>query len=306
VSQKGKRGKSKSKSAKSRPAFEWVAAGYRMLVPLGPALGLFAVVGVAVIGLERLKDRVYARPEFHPEIKLELDLDADEQWVAKEGWQSNILASIDLSESGGWLDEGFSQAVADQLVASGWVSSVDGIVQNPSGVVRIACAYRRPVAMLRIGEVYVATDKDGYRLRGTYPDLDGLSWIRIVGIQSAPPDVGEPFEGDDAVAGIRLASLLEQQPREFASRIDAVDVSNFAGRQDRRKRHINVLPVPGQGGKCTVFGWGSPLGEEIEETTPEQKLQMMYRVFATGSVQAEVDLTTYPNAVIVRPGELAL
>jgi len=211
---------------------------------------------------------------------------------------SQVDSEIQIPDDQDWMDKDLCKTIGEQMMRSGWVSSVDRVAKKTDGTILISCQYRRPVVMVQIDGMYVAADQKGHRLPGLYPDVNGAGWIRLVGVGSQEPVVGKRFTADDALAGIELAALLAQQ--SFAERIDAVDVSNLEGRLRPGGYHIRVL-TRGE----TVFNWGSPIGEEFDENSVEQKLRLMHRQFVAGLPRGEIDLTVYPNAVIEREGEVA-
>jgi hypothetical protein len=115
--------------------------------------------------------------------------------------------------------------------------------------------------------------------------------MRIVGVDSPLPEVGQPFTGDDALAGIKLACLLFDQ--DFSSRISGIDVVNFRGRRDKRDNHIKLRTREG-----ATIAWGSAIGEEIEEPSAKDKLRTIAAYFKKGSPQAQVDISVYRNGWI--------
>jgi len=253
-------------------------------------VGLFVFVGAAVFGLERLKDRVYDRPEYNPPIQVQL---ADPPaWVEREGWHKRILSVVKIPEDQQWLDEMLVRRVADQINCSGWVSRVHTVAQRMDGVIRISCDYRRPIAMIQTANGYIPVDRFAVRLPEVYERVeDGTGWMRIVGVETTTPDVGEAFAGDDAVAAVRLASVLFEQ--DFAQRITAIDVLNFRGRRDKHDNHIKLRTVDGR-----RIDWGSAIGEEIEEPTVQEKVRTIALYFKKGSPQARIDVSVYRNGWI--------
>ncbi len=267
--------------------------------PLVSAWCLLLAVGAAVFGLERLKHYVYALPEYSPPVKPELEVPPEADWVDREGWRPRILSAIQLPQGQAEIGEPLLQAVADRMMRSGWVSRVNRVTQEMDGTVRIACDYRRPVAMILKDGVYIPVDKDGCRLPEVYTRVSDSGWIQIVGVgaDSPTPEVGERFTDDDATAGIQLASLMFRQ--KFASKIGAIDVRNFGGRRDRHEGHILVWPRRGQ-----PIVWGSAPGQEFEETIVQDKLRMLAKHFESGSPQVRIDVSVYPNAWIERTGHV--
>lgn len=309
-----RRQKDKTKQKQALPALPRIKLpDLAVLRPIGTAVALIVVVAASVWGLEEIKERVHSRPEYVAkagEIQLELDLDSEQAWVAGEKWRPLILKSFTLPEDAGWMDETLLKRVAEQLQASGWVSRVNQVVRELNydetagelhRTIRVDCDFRRPVAMVLNDEVCLAVDKDGYRLPGEYKYVSGSGWIRIVGVEAEAPDVGARYESEDALAGIQLAALLSEQP--FWNKIQTVDVRNFGGRLSRLEPPIRVIHLNGGG-----FLWGSPLGDEHEEATPEEKLRSIAYQLRSDNPddwpKGMRDVSVYPNAWIADSGDV--
>ncbi len=256
------------------------------------AFGVLALLVGSVVGLERLRQHVMTRPDFDPPIKLDLAAEQETQWIDEEGWRPRILAAIDMPTSAHWRDTDLLAEVARRMEATGWVAQVRQVTKEMNGTVRVACDYRRPIAMIytRQGlrnrewsEGFIPIDAEGVRLPEEYGCVAAdAGWIRIFGVRTPPPEVGRPY-GDqtDAEAAVRLARLIFQQP--FAMQISAIDMANYRGRRDRNQEHI-VLRTR-RGGEII---WGSAIGEECEELDPTAKIRNIALFLERGAPQAQV------------------
>jgi len=292
----------------SADASTWssLRANVRAFKPIISAVFLVAFLVSVVVGLERLERHVERQPGQKATVRVELDVPPDMEWVDREGWRPRILSAIRLPEGPIYADESLLRNITGQLLASGWVSEVRRVVHTPDGTIRLACDYRRPVAMVLTElpgsgrPAYVPVDKHGYRLPETYTDISGCgAWIQILGVRAKPPEIGRPFEADDAKAGVKLAALIFQQ--SFHSQVAAVDVTNYRGRVSKVKSHILIHPRAKKG---DAFHWGSAIGEEIEEPSAPEKLRMLAKCFCPGSPQASIDLSVYSNAGIERAPDI--
>lgn len=316
---KKKNAKTEEKSPVLAPE---VIAEFRPVVACLLMLG--AIVG-SVIGLEHLRDRVYAREQYNPEPKIELALSEDETWVEAEGWMPRILKRIslegamaevrnsrvsdapppgrpdtdnqngqqspneDTSTAQKGPDLALLQAIADQVRDSGWVSEIERVYRDVDGTIRVSCDVRRPIAMLLTPRGrFIPVDRHGYRLPEIYDQVPLKSgWIRIVGVESEMPDPGEQFapESEDARAAVRMASLLFDQPA-VATEIAGIDISNFRGRVDRSENHVVLWTREGR-----RVDWGSAIGEEIEEPAVGDKLRMLIKFLQEGGEHNHVDVS---------------
>lgn len=265
-----------------------------MLRPLLPVLCVIAVIGTTVAGLEWIKRQVIPSPACGPLRSLEL-VDAP-QWVHDEEWAPRIRSVVKTQDLAALPEAQMVQQVAAQLSASGWVKQVHSVAHRMDGTVEISCEYRRPIAMLQTSRGYMPVDRDGYRLPEVYEQVDNNSgWLRLVGVRTEPPPLNQAFNGDDAVAAIRLASYIFDAGWDIASRISAVDVNNFRGRVDRHKDHI-LLWRPGC---ATPIIWGSAIGEEMEEPTAAAKLATIVALLRGGEPQAQANVSILPGIAIV-------
>lgn len=305
-----KRAKGKLTGTRPETHGRWRLASLTGAAPLVSAACLLLLVTAAIIGLDSLRDRVQALPENNPEIKVELVVTPEDNWIEVEGWGPRILSAVRVPDNASWTDRDLLENLATQMTDSGWVAKVDAVTRGADGMIRIACDYRRPVAMVlvdgddipvegrRYDEYYIAVDQQGCRLPWVYTRVGDSGWIRIVGAKPGPdspvPEIGKPFTGDDVVAGIRLASLIFKQ--NFALKISAIDVTNFRGRRNPRADRILVRPLRG-----AYFHWGSAIGEEFEEPAVEDKLRLIAKGLEAGWPMDPVDVSVYSNASIERP-----
>ncbi len=295
----GRKLKKKRGSRSDKPTTEARLAG---LGPLLPAAAVLAVVVVAIGGLEWLRGHVLSVPEFNPPLKLKLEYLPGAEWVEQEGWLPRISASIKLPAEHQLMSENLLGSVADQIAASGWVRSVERVTRSTDGTIRVCCDYRRPIAMVLTNRgKYIPIDKDGVRLPEEYPEVETDSgWIRILGVQSEPPPVGQAYgvshRDEDAVAAVRLALVLFSQ-QEIADKISGIDVTNYNGREDKFKTHIRLWTRDHR-----RIDWGSAIGREVEEPELAYKLRNLVLWLKSNSPQAYADLTTYRNGVLAPVG----
>ncbi|MBP7933633.1 MAG: hypothetical protein KA354_03190 [Phycisphaerae bacterium] len=271
------------------------------LRPLLPLLVIILLIAGAVYGLEQVRYRVLAQPEFHPVVRVELADPPD--WLVREQWTPHIVAGFQPGVSRLADDGQLVGNVAELLKSSGWVQKVHRVTRGMDGTVRVSCDYRRPIAMLCTKlngkEVYIPVDREGYRLPETFehlePDSGWSGWLRLIGVRTPVPRENAQFEGEDARAAIQLATMISDRGGIVASRISAIDVSNLLHPRDRRKSPI----VLWRADSLYRIRWGSPIGREIEEPTAEEKLTSIALMLRGGGPQAEVDVSTYADAVIV-------
>lgn len=295
----GRKLKKRREARGQKPAAEARLAGLGPLLPVG---AVFAVVALTIGGLEWLRGRVLSVPEFNPPLKLQMEYLAGAEWVAQEGWLPRIASCVKLPDDSRLMSADLLETVAEQFAASGWVRSVERVSRGTDGTIRVCCDYRRPIAMLLTNRgKYIPVDKDGVRLPEEYPEVETDSgWIRILGVQSDPPPVGQAYgvsgRDEDAVAAVRLALVLFSQ-QEIADKISCIDVANFNGRENKYKTHIQLWTRDQR-----RIDWGSAIGREVEEPELAYKLRNLVLWLKSNSPQAYADLTTYRNGVLAPIG----
>jgi hypothetical protein len=252
-------------------------------------IGLVALVLGARWGLKRMEDHVQRLPQCNPAPRLELvDLP---DWAVTEGWAPRFASAVELDETTEWRDESLPRRIAEAFAQCGWVKSVRRVAKAPDGSIRVSCEFRRPIGMVQTARGFIPVDAEGIRLPEVYDRLSP-GWIMIRGVESPPPAVGEAWSAADLAAGTKLTKMLSDQP--WGNRVTVIDVSNFRGRHDRRRHHIEFTTDTGM-----RIRWGSAPGEEIEEPTPAEKLRNIGEKLQTRPNRAWIDVSVFEDRVLV-------
>ena len=255
------------------------------------AMGL---ISSSYVAIARLTDYVDCLLVERAAVVVEfVDLPEQLARLAKGDLQGSIAPLIDRP----WTNDRLCRDIAARLSHCGWVGQVHRVRQCGLGRFEASCRYRVPVAMVQQDSEFYLVDKRGVRLPGIY-HYDP-SWHIIQGVSELPPAPGEVWEGDDLRSGLTVIEKVETQP--FAGQITAVLVSNFGGRTDPRRSHLE-LATDQAGGRIR---WGSAPGSELEENTMGQKLAILQENFQrTGRVDAHhpvIDVSTFPDRFTI-PG----
>jgi hypothetical protein len=193
-----------------------------------------------------------------------------------------------------WSSPTICGDIAAALAATGWVRDIEYVHRFPDRRIEIACDFRKPVAMVQAAGGWCLVDQDCVRLPGWY--VNDPSYLLVVGVAQPPPAPGNVWPGDDLRAGIDLVELLERE--HFRDQLTGVLVDNFGGRRDPHQPQIR-LATDRAGGRII---WGSPVGQEVEENTVAQKLNLLrgnYQRF--GRVDGDrmlLDVSVHPDRVI--------
>ncbi|MCZ6683008.1 MAG: hypothetical protein O7B26_07480 [Planctomycetota bacterium] len=202
------------------------------------------------------------------------------------------------------LDAGLASRIVQSLSRPGigWVERVNRVTVRPNGVVELDCRFRRPAAwILHRGYCYLVGDS-GVRLPGKYDpgDCSGSNLLMIDGVGKAPPEVGRMWEGEDLVAGLKLASLIGGRP--FQHQVSRIIVSNYDGRHNSHRPHIE-LATDFQDARIL---WGRAPDEEFGmEITAAQKIAVLEALYReSGRIdmrRSYVDIMTYPSDRVAMP-----
>ncbi len=200
------------------------------------------------------------------------------------------------------------------LKTNPWIKSIKQVRrvygQRPADTLEIDCEYRAPVALVKWGDFYWLVDGDSVKLPEAYtaqqvPQIvvgrDNQLAIRIVqGVKQPPAEPGNRWDGEDLAAGLEMVKLLFHKP--YAEEIAKVDVSNFAGRKDKKEAQVVLITK-----YATEVRWGRPLSANdfFVEAAPAQKLKYLQAIYEqVGRVDGNHpwidlrfcdDVVTYPS-----------
>ena len=248
------------------------------------------VCTAAIWGLQRAQQNEFRNPEYHQQTQFVL---AD----APAGIADVVLDDLARLTQTSWIDNELCERAYERLSQSPWVRAVHHVGKAEPGVIRVACEYRRPIAMVQQHEYFYMVDEYGIRLPGQYDYQPG--WLLIQGVQAALPEPGEIWPGADLAAGLRLAEMLLNQPYHY--QVVAVLMHNHGGRVDPYHHHVEL--VTDRDGSRIL--WGSAPGEEQEENTAAHKLQILAENFRRhGRIDAHqprIDISVFPDRYFI-PG----
>lgn len=266
---------------------------------------IVAAVGAAgVLGLRRLEGHVHALNQFE-RVQLWVYWE-DCPTFLQSSANAHILQALEneiaLTASDTVLDEGLAKRVAKALSQPriGWVKRVKRVIVRPDGRISILCDFREPAAYVAMGRTCYLVDNEGVRLPGEYAveDCETSALLMIRGVAEPQPDVGRHWNGDDLSSGLRLVSMLYQQP--FRDQVTSINVENFGGRISPRQPHL-VMATNRPGSR---IWWGRPPNDENGiENTARQKLALLQQLYSEyGRIdinQPFIDVRTYPNSVSI-------
>lgn len=289
------RGKSKSKpkakpkKAQPSPLVAFVKdAARRSVAPVLKIVFFGVVVAAGWVGMQRMDQWVRSEPQFAgpPRIVL-VDVPDD---IADQ-----IYERLRIFEDASWSQESLCRRMTEVLQADPWVAKVIAVKRFPGRIVQVECEYRIPFAMVQTPTGFVLVDATGVRLPGVYQYH--ASYMLIQGVAASPPPPGQAWETGSVRSGLGLIDLLDREP--FSDQITAVMVHNYEGRRDRSAAQLE-LATDRAGGRII---WGSAIGDEIEENSAAEKLELLRANFERfGRADANrsvIDVSVLPDRTYV-------
>lgn len=211
------------------------------------------------------------------------------------GMAELVLADLEELRDIPWANEDLCGLVWAQLDRSPWVQRVERVSTAEPGVIVARCTYRQPLALVQQQEYFFMVDEYGIRLPGQYGYQPG--WLLIQGVEQGLPEAGQAWLGEDIAAGVRLVKLLLSKP--YREQVVAVLLHNYGGRRDPAKCHVELVTDR----DASRILWGSAPGEELEENTTAQKLNILsgnYREH--GRIDAyhpKIDISVFPDRFVI-------
>lgn len=269
---------------------DWTARLAGLLTSRGLRILLWPLVAVgAVWGFGRLEAYLLADPAFDAAPNIVL---AD----APEGIDQSVRDVLAPFAQEPWNTPDLCVRIGRALESCAWVEKLGDVRRYPDGTIVISCDYRNPAALVQVGSACYLIADDGVRLPGSYQYHPSL--VLIQGVSASPPQPGDAWPGDDVDAALRIVALVRNEP--FYDQITGVLVGNYAGRSSKREPHLLLATAPS--GSRIV--WGSAPGEEIEENTIEQKMQLLWENYRRwGRIDAGrdyIDISTFPDRFTTR------
>lgn len=250
----------------------------------GITAGLLVLGATITLGLGQVAAHVHAMPQYTAVLRLKLvNVPAWARTLRLPEHLRDILADFGHRTL---LEPTLARDVAARLADSPWVESVIRVDKQFGGKLAIECAYRRPIAAVVVGANVAWIDARATCLPA--PRNARLRLMTIEGIAAPIPGPGQPWDGYDIAAAVRLASLLVDEP--YANEIVTLQFQNYGGRLDPRQEQIELRT-----GNGTRLIWGSAPGEEVEEPTAREKIEIlraMYRKYGQLDMDADwINLT---------------
>ena len=224
-----------------------------------------------------------------------------EQYVRAEKDMSATAANIELINAPQWLNAELEQKVLAAVRAHGedlrideevaesvyrnitelvpWIYDVR--IQTTHDAVTVAGLWRKPLAAVKVNRSQVYVDKD--RIVLDCIPIPDLPIVEITGLNAAhAPAVGQTWQRDDLAAALDILTRLDMMDnaitpeKPLLRELTRIDVSNFAGRKDRRQRHI-VLYARAD----TEIIWGAEFGtsQQYMEVSDDEKLARLYSYY---------------------------
>lgn len=233
-----------------------------------------AIAGGIIYGLSWCRERAMAMPQYKKSATVRLEqLPAWLQQPHHQYIRDAILGAARLDPGKDCFSaDDVASKVARNLADCKWVEQVVCVRKDEhSGVLWVQCKYSYPTAWIQQDDKCYLIDERGFRLPNVYAadQVAGSKMPIVTGVAAPPPDVGQPWIGQDLQAGIKQAEVL---PAHIRQQIAAIDVSNHTGRKDPQAPDIKLITQE----RASEIFWGHAPGEEYEvELTAEYKVKLL-------------------------------
>lgn len=259
------------------------------------ALATLVAGSAAFAGVWALEAHVRAQPKYQAKPRIIM---AD----APAGLADRIQQLLAPVADGPWIDDTLCERIAKALDDSAWVERVNSVRRHADGTVVVSCEYRDAAVLIQTGNGFYLADNRGIRLPGRYSFHP--SFVLVQGVGAPVPSPGELWHGADLAAALAIVERLRHE--QLNEQVAAILVGNYAGRQNNRKAHIELVSTPPPPGRII---WGSAPGEEIEENSVEQKIGLLREIYDRwGRIDgghAIIDISTFPDRFTIRaPNDL--
>jgi hypothetical protein len=266
--------KKKQKAGQQRPSSTGILKVFVVVCVLGAVgTGVFAVVRVGFEFLDKYVRKVAPVSEEFGS----LELVNVPPWIT-ESLKEKIYAAARANGEDLKLDEDAARSVQNNLEREvAWLQNVT--VQTTHDTIRIEAKWRRPIALVKRGMRKYYVDAEMVVLdfvpipRLPIVEVKSLSTIRKV------PPTGTVWQRNELAAAVDVLKLLWRMDEEVTPdkpllwEIEAIDVSNFEGREDTRIPHIVLYATDN-----TEIIWGAEVGtwQQYLEAKDEDKLLKLY------------------------------
>lgn len=273
-------------------------------------LGIVAFVGLLGVGFYHMR-RYVLRDVVFPDRPPKVVLKNRPTWMS-DALAIQIISSIRPIGTHSAFDRQLLIDTASILRNNPWIKEVRQVRraygQRPADTLEIDCDFRAPIALVHWKDYYWLVDGDGVKLPEQFtaqqlPSIvigqDRKLNIRIIeGVSQPPVESGQPWKGDDLVAGLDMVKILYGRP--YAEEILQVNVGNYGGRQDPKEAQITL-----QTKYDTEIRWGRPVNArdffvEVPTTQKLKYLEEIYNQFhrVDGGrpwIDIRFDRITYPS-----------
>lgn len=168
-----------------------------------------------------------------------------------------------------------------------WLDDVK--VQTTHEQIIIQAAYRRPIALVKLGLHKFYVDEELTVL--DFVPISNLPIVKVEGLSSVMkiPSPGQVWRREDLAEAVAILVKLDRMDRlvtpdkPLLYEIESIDVSNYKGRQDKRFAHIIFYAKD-----STEIIWGAEIGTWAQhfEAKDEEKLAKLYNYYKQrGSLQ---------------------
>ena len=262
-------------------------AGLRKIVLV--VIPFLMLIAGAVWGMAKLEG--YVKYVAHDRgIPVEVCFVGEKPAWATDALIEKINASCKIGSDVFLLEESLVKELWANLSQNPWVESISQVRKCYSGKIEIDYKLREPIAVIIRDDVTRYLDAEGVVL-----DCVAVQkhLIRIDGSYQAVPLPGHKIMQDDVMAALKILSRiayidgeLQDESERIWTELARIDISNYQGRNDSGKSHINLFTH-----KNTEIRWGVQIGSEVGNLEAEDK-DKLTKLFTCYTIYGTLDISS--------------
>jgi len=242
------------------------------------AIALICVLAGIAVGFIYLEQYVRAKKNMGA-TSANIELINAPEWINAE-LEQKVLSAVRAHGEDLRIDEEVAESVyrnITELVP--WIYDVR--IKTTHDAVTVAGLWRKPLAAVKVGRRQIYVDKE--RIVLGYIPIPDLPIVEIIGLNATrAPAAGQNWQRDDLAAALDILTRLDMMDqavtpeKPLLRELTRIDVSNFAGRKDPRKRHIVLYAR-----RDTEIIWGAEFGtsQRYMEVSDDEKLARLYSYY---------------------------
>ena len=245
---------------------------------------LAAIVSAVVFvpQLMRMAPDLKNRPEYIVELK-DIHVTQPPAWVPI-GFIDEALAAAKLQTPFSLLDKELAARLAGAFEKHPWVEKVRLVEKQFPARIFIDLDYRKPVAMVRVGNGFYPVDRQGILLPPEDFSMDAPDAFPVIGsVLSVPGPAGTLWDDPAVIGAAELATILHDstpEERSYWAEFDLQEIRVPRRHSSTQSANDLVFELLTPGGSSIIWG-RAPSNDHPGELSADQKLGRLKKYVAS-------------------------